>query len=158
MTGNFAIMIEDLSVQLAPGARILGLDVGAKTIGLAISDTTLTVAAPLITIIRSKFSKDLIELTQIIEKNNVFALIVGLPMHLDGSEGRQAQSVRAFARNVAGATGLPVIFWDERLSTVAVERTLLEADVSRKRRAKAIDKLAAAFILQGALERLRNLS
>lgn len=157
MGGNSQITIEALAELLQPGSRLLGLDVGSKTIGLALSDATRAVATPLTTIRRTKFAKDVGELMEIIESRDVFALVIGLPLNMDGSEGPRAQSVRAFARNLGSHMDLPLVFWDERLSTVAAERTLLEADASRKRRSEVIDKMAAGFILQGALDRLRVL-
>jgi putative Holliday junction resolvase len=157
MAAESVIGIEDLPPRLTPGSRLLGLDLGTKTIGLALSDVTCSIATPLTTIARTKFSNDLKTLTEHIDQHDVSALIIGLPLHLDGSEGRSAQSARAFAGNLARTIALPIVFWDERLSTVAVERTLLEADTSRKRRKEVVDKMAAAFILQGALDRLRNM-
>lgn len=157
MGGNSQITIEALAELLQPGSRLLGLDVGSKTIGLALSDATRAVATPLTTIRRTKFAKDVGELMEIIESRDVFALVIGLPLNMDGSEGPRAQSVRAFARNLGSHMDSPLVFWDERLSTVAAERTLLEADASRKRRSEVIDKMAAGFILQGALDRLRVL-
>lgn len=157
MAADNVIGIEDLPPRLAPGGRLLGLDLGTKTIGLALSDVTRSIATPLVTIARTKFSNDLKELSEHIDNHDVSGLIIGLPLHLDGSEGRRAQSARAFADNLARTIALPIVFWDERLSTVAVERTLLEADASRKRRKEVVDKMAAAFILQGALDRLRNI-
>jgi putative holliday junction resolvase len=137
--------------------RIFGLDLGTKTIGLALSDGLLTVASPLRTIHRTKFTKDANELLKLSEKLDVFALVIGLPLNMDGSEGPRAQSTRAFARNLAPILPLPVAFWDERLSTVAAERFLLEADYSRRKRAAKIDATAASLILQGALDRMRKL-
>ncbi len=157
MAADNVIGIEDLPPRLAPGGRLLGLDLGTKTIGLALSDVTRSIATPLVTIARTKFLNDLKELSEHIDNHDVSGLIIGLPLHLDGSEGRRAQSARAFADNLARTIALPIVFWDERLSTVAVERTLLEADASRKRRKEVVDKMAAAFILQGALDRLRNI-
>jgi putative Holliday junction resolvase len=151
------IPIEDLPPLLAPEARLLGLDLGTKTIGMALSDVTRSVATPLRTLKRGKFTADAKEIAQVVELNQVGALVIGLPLNLDGSEGPRAQSTRAFARNLAGHLGVPIVFWDERLSTAAVERHLIEADASRKRRAEVIDRMAAAYILQGALERLRRL-
>jgi putative Holliday junction resolvase len=151
------IPIEDLPPLLAPEARLLGLDLGTKTIGMALSDVTRSVATPLRTLKRGKFTADAKEIAQVVESNQVGALVIGLPLKLDGSEGPRAQSTRAFARNLAGHLGVPIVFWDERLSTAAVERHLIEADASRKRRAEVIDRMAAAYILQGALERLRRL-
>ena len=141
-----------------PEARLLGLDVGSKTVGMALSDVTRTVATPYDTIRRTKFTADAKAIQQVVEKNQVGALVIGLPLNLDGSEGTRAQSTRAFARNLAAHVEVPMIFWDERLSTAAVERHLIEADASRKRRAQVIDRMAAAYILQGALDRLSRLN
>jgi putative Holliday junction resolvase len=157
MTEEYILTMDDLSARLSPGARLLGLDLGTKTIGLALSDISRIVATPLETIKRTKFTKDAERLLEICEEHSVAALVIGLPLNLDGSEGPRSQATRAFARNLSGKTDLPMVFWDERLSTVAVERTLLEADASRKRRAEVIDKMAAGFILQGALDRLSNI-
>jgi putative Holliday junction resolvase len=150
--------IEDLPPLLARDARLLGLDVGTKTIGMALSDVTRSVATPYDTIRRSKFTADAKTIREVVEKNQVGALVIGLPLNLDGSEGPRAQSTRAFARNLAAHVEVPMVFWDERLSTAAVERHLIEADASRKRRAEVVDRMAAAYILQGALERLRRIS
>ena len=144
-------------LTLAPGLRLLGLDLGEKTIGLALSDTLLTVATPMQTLKRGKFGTDAAALDIIIGAQGVGGLVVGLPLNMDGSDGPSAQSARAFARNWAGSRDLPLILQDERMSTSAVTRTLLEADTSRARRADVVDKMAAAYILQGALERLRNI-
>jgi putative Holliday junction resolvase len=141
-----------------PEARLLGLDVGSKTVGMALSDVTRTVATPYDTIRRTKFTADAKAIRQVVEKNQVGALVIGLPLNLDGSEGPRAQSTRAFARNLAAHVEVPMVFWDERLSTAAVERHLIEADASRKRRAQVIDRMAAAYILQGALDRLSRLN
>jgi putative Holliday junction resolvase len=149
--------IEDLPPLLARDARLLGLDVGSKTIGMALSDVTRSVATPYDTIRRSKFTADAKTIREVVAKNQVGALVIGLPLNLDGSEGPRAQSTRAFARNLAAHVEVPMVFWDERLSTAAVERHLIEADVSRKRRAELVDRMAAAYILQGALERLRRI-
>jgi len=157
MTEEYILTMDDLSARLSPGARLLGLDLGTKTIGLALSDISRIVATPLETIKRTKFTKDAERLLEICEEHSVAALVIGLPLNLDGSEGPRSQATRAFARNLSGKTDLPMVFWDERLSTVAVERTLLEADASRKRRAEVIDKMAAGYILQGALDRLSNI-
>jgi len=151
------IAIKDLSLLLARGIRLLGLDVGTKTIGMALSDVTRTVATPFDTIRRTKFTADAKAIREVVEKNQVGALVLGLPLNLDGSEGPRAQSTRAFARNLAIHVTVPMVFWDERLSTAAVERHLIEADASRKRRAEVVDRMAAAYILQGLLERLRRL-
>jgi len=151
------ITMDELSARLSSGTRLLGLDLGSKTIGLALSDLSRIVATPLETIKRTKFTKDAAQLLDICNEHNVSALIIGLPLNLDGSEGPRVQATKAFVRNFSEKTDLPMAFWDERLSTVAVERTLIEADASRKRRAEVIDKMAAAFILQGALDRLANI-
>ena len=157
MTHASITAIEDLPPLLAREARLLGLDVGTKTIGLALSDVTRSVATPYDTIRRGKFTADAKTIREVVEKNQVGALVIGLPLNLDGSEGPRAQSTRAFARNLAAHVEVPMVFWDERLSTAAVERHLIEADVSRKRRAELVDRMAAAYILQGALERLRRI-
>lgn len=144
-------------LALAQGARLLGLDLGEKTIGLALSDRLLTVATPMETLKRGKFAADAARLDIIISEKGVGGLIVGLPLNMDGSDGPSAQSARAFARNWVNHSDIPLVFWDERLSTMAVTRALLEADTSRKRRGEVVDKMAAAYILQGALDRLRHL-
>ena len=144
-------------LTLPPGARLLGLDLGEKTIGVALSDRLLTVATPMETLKRGKFSADAARLDIIISEQGVGGLVVGLPLNMDGSDGPSAQSARAFGRNWVARSPIPLAFWDERLSTMAVTRTLLDADTSRKRRGEVVDKMAAAYILQGALERLRNL-
>jgi putative Holliday junction resolvase len=149
------IALEELS--LAPRLRLLGLDLGEKTIGLALSDTLLSVATPMQTLKRGKFGADAAKLDIIISEQGVGGLVVGLPLNMDGTDGPSAQSARAFGRNWAARSPLPVVMQDERLSTSAVTRTLLEADASRKRRSDVVDKMAAAYILQGALDRLRNL-
>ncbi len=143
------------ALVLAPGRRLLGLDLGEKTIGLALSDTTLRVATPMQTLKRGKFAADAARLDIIISEQGVGGLVVGLPLNMDGSDGPSAQSARAFGRNWAARSPLPLAFQDERLSTSAVTRTLLEADASRKRRGEVVDKMAAAYILQTALERMR---
>jgi putative Holliday junction resolvase len=143
----------ELFERLARDERLIGLDVGTKTIGLALSDVMRQIASPLETIRRTKFKADAGRLLALAAEHGVGGLVIGLPVNLDGSEGPRAQSTRAFARNLAQLTPLPMAFWDERLSTAAAERALLEADTSRKRRAELIDKMAAAYILQGALDR-----
>lgn len=158
MTEAPLIDIEDLAPWLAPEARLLGLDVGTKTIGMALSDVTRSIATPFDTVRRTKFTSNAKTIRQVLEANQVCALVIGLPINLDGSEGPRAQSTRAFARNLAAHIAVPMVFWDERLSTAAVERHLIEADASRKRRAEVIDRMAAAYILQGALDRLRRLA
>ena len=145
--------ISELAPNLPFGA-IMGLDLGTKTIGVAVTDTYRSVATPLETIKRSKFTKDAEALIAISKDRNIVGVVLGLPYNMDGSEGPRAQSTRAFAKNLVGVLPLPVSFWDERLSTVAAERALLEADTSRKRRSEVIDHVAASYILQGALDRL----
>ena len=147
--------LADLTIP--SGMRLLGLDLGEKTIGLALSDRLLTVATPMQTLKRGKFAADAAQLDHIISEQGVGGLIVGLPLNMDGSDGPSAQSARAFGRNWASRSAVPLAFWDERLSTSAVTRTLLEADASRRRRGAVVDKMAAAYILQGALDRLRML-
>jgi putative Holliday junction resolvase len=147
----------NLKAALARQSRLLGLDVGSKTIGLAISDSSLRVASPLSTIRRAKFATDAQEINQIIAERGIGGLVIGLPIAMDGSEGPRCQSVRQFGANLLGVIDLPVAFWDERFSTIGAERPLREAEMSHRRRADVIDKLAAAYILQGALDRLANL-
>ena len=149
--------IGDLMTQSRAGSSWMGLDLGTKTIGVAVSDRLLSSATPLHTIRRVKFSKDAEALLQIISDREIGAIILGLPRNMDGSEGPRCQSTRAFVRNLARLTDLPIGYWDERLSTVAAERALLEADTSRKRRAEGIDHVAAGYILQGALDRARHI-
>lgn len=146
------------AAALPPGRPVLGLDLGEKTIGIAISDRRLGIATPLRTIRRTKFGADAAALAALMAEREVCGLVLGLPLNMDGSEGPRAQSTRAFAHNFTRAHPVPVLLWDERLSTVAAERALLEADTSRRRRAQVIDHVAAAIILQGALDRLHNLS
>lgn len=136
--------------------KIMGLDLGTKTIGVAISDGMRYSATPLETIKRTKFTADAIRLDELIAQNAVVAIILGLPLNMDGSEGPRVQSTRAFARSLAQRITLPIAFWDERLSTSAVTRMMIEADLRRDRRAEVVDKLAASYILQGALDRLRR--
>ena len=133
---------------------VLGLDLGSKTIGVAISDITRQIASPIETIVRKKFTEDARQLLAIAEDRKAGLIVLGLPLNMDGSEGPRAQSTRAFARNLARLTPLPIAFWDERLSTAAVERMLIGADTSRARRAEIVDKLAAVYILQSALDSL----
>jgi putative Holliday junction resolvase len=146
----------DLAAGLAKGARLLGFDVGDKTIGLALSDPTLAIATPLETLRRGKFAADAAKLEAIVGRYGVGGLVLGLPVNMDGSEGPRAQSVRAFAHNLLAKIDLPLAFWDERLSTAAVTRGMIEADLSRARRAELVDKAAAAYILQGLLDHLRH--
>jgi len=147
------LALSELFERLQRDERLLGLDVGTKTIGLALSDVMRRIATPLETIRRTKFKADAARLLALAKEHGAGGLVIGLPINLDGSEGPRAQSSRAFARNLGQLTDLPMSLWDERLSTAAAERALLEADASRKRRAELIDKLAAAYILQGALDR-----
>lgn len=149
--------LSEMIKQLSDNSRILGLDVGSKTIGLAVSDTQFRVASAVGTIRRTRFSKDVEQLDKIISERGVGGLVLGLPLGMDGSEGRACQSIRQFARNLDEKFEIGITFWDERLSTSAVERILTnDADLSRKRRSEIIDKLAAAYILQGALDSLAN--
>jgi putative holliday junction resolvase len=149
--------LENLKSALTPRSRLIGLDLGEKTIGLALSDTLLTVATPMETLKRGKFGADAVKLETIIAAQGVGGLVIGLPLNMDGTDGPSAQSARAFARNFAARSPLPIVMIDERLSTAAVTLTLLDADLSRKRRAAVVDKMAAAYILQGALDRLRHI-
>jgi putative Holliday junction resolvase len=149
--------VEEFAPLVPQFRAIAGLDLGDKTIGVAVSDTLLSVATPLETIKRKKFGIDAAALLEIVKARNIAGLVLGLPRNMDGSEGARCQSTRAFARNLARLTDLPITFWDERLSTVAAERALLEADTSRKRRAEVIDHVAASYILQGVLDRLAHL-
>lgn len=149
--------LSEFAPRLAPMRPIVGLDFGDKTIGVALSDRLLTTATPLLTIRRKKFGVDAQALAAILVKHEVGGIVLGLPLNMDGSEGPRCQKTRAFARNLQPISDLPLTFWDERLSTVAAERALLEADTSRKRRAEVIDHVAAGYILQGALDRLRHL-
>ncbi|MFZ4605445.1 MAG: Holliday junction resolvase RuvX [Caulobacter sp.] len=147
----------DLPAALPAYAPIVGLDPGEKTIGVAVSDVTRTVASPLETIEKVQFTRDAARLFQLMESRGAVGIVIGLPMNMDGTEGARAQSNRALARNLLRLKDIPIAFWDERLSTAAVTRVLIEEhDVNRKRRAEVVDKMAAAWILQGALERLRN--
>jgi putative Holliday junction resolvase len=145
------------AAALPPRGALIGLDLGTRTIGVAVSDTARRIASPLETIRRSKFTADAARLLALAEGRAVAGLVLGLPLNMDGSEGPRAQSTRAFARNLAALTPLPIVLWDERLSTVAAERALIEADASRRRRAAVIDHVAAGFILQGLLDRLGHL-
>ena len=151
------ITIEEALVRHENNTRIVGLDLGSKTIGVALSDTLLTIASPSHTIKRTKFAKDAASLLEFCNEQNAYAFVLGLPLNMDGSEGPRVQATRAFARNMGNLCGLPIVLWDERLSTVAAERALLEADLSRKKRAAKIDAAAAGFILQGALDRISTM-
>lgn len=157
MATDPTLTLEAFAAALPEKAALFGLDLGTKTIGIAVSDPSLAIASPLLTIQRTKFKADAAELLSLATKNTIAGLVIGLPKNMDGTEGPRAQATRAFVRNLAPLTTLPIVFWDERLSTQAAERTLLEADASRRRRAEVIDKMAAAYILQGLLDRLRHL-
>lgn len=143
--------------RAAPRGALMGLDFGTKTIGIAVSDGLRSIATPLETVKRRKFTLDAARVLELAAARDIAGLVLGLPRNMDGSEGPRCQSTRAFARNLSGLTPLPMLFWDERLSTVAAERALLEADTSRRRRAEVIDHVAAALILQGALDRLGHM-
>ncbi len=149
--------IEGFVEAIGAVSSLMGLDFGTKTIGVAISDRLQTVATPRETIKRKKFGLDADVIERLIVENEISGIVLGLPMNMDGSEGPRAQSTRAFARNLAGRIHVPMFFWDERLSTVAAERALLEADMSRKKRALVIDNVAASYILQGVLDRLSHI-
>ncbi|RYH10647.1 Holliday junction resolvase RuvX [Tropicimonas sp. IMCC6043] len=149
--------IEEFAAALPPGRPVAGLDLGTATIGVALSDRLLGTATPLETIRRKKFGLDAERLLALLDAREAGSIVLGLPRNMDGSEGPRCQSTRAFARNLSRLTDRPIGFWDERLSTVAAERALLEADTSRKRRAEVIDHVAAGFILQGALDRIGHL-
>ncbi len=154
--GNL-LMINELARKVIPPARLIGIDLGTKTIGLALSDVEQTIAGPLTTLRRGKFTIDAGRLLELIDTHRVGGLVVGLPLNMDGSHGPRVQATKAFVRNLASHIALPVILWDERLSTVAAERAMLEADLSRAKRAQRIDSAAASFILQGALDRIARL-
>ena len=149
--------LDDFSLGLKSCKAILGLDLGTKTIGISVSDTLLTVATPLKTITKIKFSIDSAKIQEIINDRAISGVVLGLPKNMNGTEGPRAQATRSFAYNLSKLIEVPITFWDERLSTVAAEKALLEADTTRKRRAEVIDSVAAAYILQGALDRLTNI-
>lgn len=149
--------VTDFAAALPSYAPLAGLDLGTKTIGVAVSDAMHTIASPLETIQRTKFGADAARLMDIVNHRRIAGVVLGLPRNMDGSEGPRAQSTRAFARNLAKLTDLPIAYWDERLSTVAADRAMLEADLSRKRRAERIDNVAAGIILQGLLDRLGHI-
>jgi len=152
------IAIEDLAKSLPAKARLIGVDLGAKTIGLAISDVERRLASPLKTLARGAFARDADALTAIFAEFDIAGIVLGLPLDLNGRDSPRAQSTRFFAYNLSKRTGLPIVFWDERFSTAVVTRSLIAHDVSRARRAQVIDKMAAAYILQGALDRLAGLA
>ena len=148
---------ENLTTLLEKNKSILGLDIGSKSIGVSISDTRLIIASPLELIKRKKYADDVKKLIKIIEKNNIGALVIGLPLELSGKEGRQAQSTRTFVSNLIEIINIPSTFWDERFSTSVIQRIMIEeADLTRKKRAKVIDQLSAVYILQGFLDFLSN--
>jgi len=149
------IEIADILALHSRNKRLMGLDLGTKTIGIAISDVRLTIATARETLQRKKFTLDAQYLIAMAEKEDIFAFVLGLPLNMDGSEGPRVQATRAFVRSMANLTDMPFLLWDERLSTVAAEEAMLAFDVSRKKRAEKIDAVAAAFILQGALDRLQ---
>ncbi|MFC5069161.1 Holliday junction resolvase RuvX [Flaviflagellibacter deserti] len=149
------LTLDALAPLLPPRASLFGLDLGTKTIGIAVSDDGRRVSTPLKTLSKTKFGKDAETLLALAAERKIAAFVLGLPINMDGSEGPRAQATRAFARNLSNVTDLPIVFWDERLSTTAAERLLIEQDMSRARRAEVIDAHAASFILQGALDRLR---
>lgn len=157
MTAGHTIPVEQLPNRIKTGQRLIGIDLGTKTIGLALSDPGLVIATPLRTIRRTKFGKDAAELLDLCQRENVGAIVLGLPVNMNGTEGPRAQATRAFARNLQNLTDLPIVLWDERWSTSAAERAMIEADLSRARRAEKIDAAAAGFILQGVLDRLAGL-
>ncbi|MDB5474227.1 MAG: Holliday junction resolvase RuvX [Devosia sp.] len=142
--------------SIPPTGKIMGLDLGTKTIGVAVCDAMRYSASPIETIKRTKFTQDAERIDQLIAENHIVAIVLGLPLNMDGSEGPRVQSTRAFARSLAQRISVPITFWDERLSTSAVTRMMIEADLRRDRRAEVVDKLAASYILQGALDRLRR--
>lgn len=146
---------EAFAGALPGGARLIGIDLGTKTLGLALSDVTRSIASGLTTLPRTRFGADAERLLALAAEHGVGGFVIGLPFNLDGSQGPRAQATRAFARNLGKLTPLPILLWDERLTTAAAERVLLEADASRKRRAQVIDKVAATLILQSALDRLK---
>ncbi|WP_170337969.1 Holliday junction resolvase RuvX [Ruegeria arenilitoris] len=150
-------VFDDFAAALPPMQALMGLDLGEKTIGVAVSDRMRGVASPLETVRRKKFKLDSARILEIAADREIVGIVLGLPMNMDGSEGPRCQSTRAFARNLSQLTDIPIGFWDERLSTVAAEKALLEADTTRKRRGQVIDHVAAGYILQGALDRLRFL-
>jgi putative Holliday junction resolvase len=152
------VPLVELPARLPPGTRLAGLDLGTKTIGIALSDFGLRIATPFHTIRRTKFGQDAAALLALCAREKVGALVLGLPINMNGTEGPRAQATRSFVRSLAPLSPLPVALWDERLSTAAAERAMIEADLSRKKRAEKIDAAAAAFILQGALDRLARLS
>jgi putative Holliday junction resolvase len=157
-TRGSILPLAQFAQALPKGVRLMGIDVGTKTLGLAISDVTRSIASALVTLRRSRFGPDAKRLLQLAAEHGIGGFVVGFPLNLDGTEGPRVQATRAFARNLAKVTPLPILFWDERLSTAAAERMLIDADVTRRRRAEVIDKIAATLILQGALDRMKSLA
>lgn len=145
---------DDMITALLPNKRLLGLDIGEKTIGLGLSDLRNRIASPLETVRRTKLTGDIARLKEVVIRHDIGGLVLGYPINMDGTLGPKCQSVRQFARNIAKEIALPITFWDERMSTLAVTRTMLDADISRQKRAEHVDKLAAAYILQGFLDLL----
>lgn len=150
--------IEALARDLPQRARLLGVDLGTKTIGLAMSDVERRIATPLETLRRTKFTPNAEEILKIVRRYEIAGIVVGLPINMDGTEGPRVQATRAFARNLAPIVDVPIVFWDERLSTAAVTRELIAQDASRAKRAEVVDRMAAAYILQGVLDRLAYLA
>jgi putative holliday junction resolvase len=157
MSSN-VITLDGLPARLTRFSRLMGLDLGTKTIGLGLSDVERRLASPLETIQRKKFSEDVRKMMAAADKYEVAAYVIGLPLNMDGSEGPRCQATRAFVRNMAALDQRPFVFWDERLSTAAVTRSLIDQDASRARRAEVVDRMAAAYILQGALDRLQAIA
>jgi len=151
------LSLEDLASRLRGKGRLMGVDLGTKTIGLSISDVERRLATPLETIRRVKFTKDVEAMVKLADAREVVAFVIGLPLNMDGSEGPRVQATRAFVRNAAPLVGRPFVYWDERLSTAAVTRSLIDQDVSRAKRAEVVDRMAAAYILEGALARLNRM-
>jgi putative Holliday junction resolvase len=158
LKGETLIEAADFARRLGPLLRLMGLDLGTKTIGVALSDVTRTIASPLLTISREKFTTDATRLLGLAHEHAIAGLVLGLPRNLNGSEGPRAQATRAFARNLNALSPLPILLWDERLSTVAAERALLEADSSRRKRSEVINHVAATIILQSSLDRLKAMA
>jgi putative Holliday junction resolvase len=151
------LTLDELLTRLPRFARLIGLDLGTKTIGVAVSDVERRIASPVETIRREKFTADVQKLATITKAQEAFALVIGLPLNMDGTEGPRAQATRSFVRNLDAHLKLPVIYWDERLSTAAVTRTLIEQDASRAKRAEVVDRMAADYILLGALDRIQRI-
>ena len=158
MAADPTISLADLAPTLPRHARLMGVDLGSKTIGLAISDVERRIATPLETIRRVKFTPDAQRLLQLFDTHQIAALVMGLPLNMDGSEGPRVQSTRSFVRSLTAMRPVPIVYWDERLSTAAVTRSLIEQDASRAKRAEVVDRMAAAYILQGALDRLDRMA